>query len=93
MSTQADSRPGLPPWWLLARDIGLFLLGAAIAVWEITQHEVPRDNVLTFAGTLLGGPLALLGVSSLADAIRSRGGTGGPSSPSPEVAPPPSSPA
>ncbi len=89
MSTQADT-PGaaLPPLWLLLRDIGLFLLGAALAVWEITQHDVPRDSVLTFCGTLLGGPLALIGLSSVAGAIRSRGGTSGSSSSSPGDPPP-----
>jgi hypothetical protein len=80
----------LPPWWLLARDIGLFLLGAGLAVWEVVSHDAPRDTVLTFAGSLLGGPLALVGLQTLADAIRSRAGTGGPSSPSPAEGPPPS---
>jgi len=84
VTTQPESRgSALPPLWLLLRDIGLFLLGAGVAIWEIKTHEVPRDNVLTFCGTLLGGPLALLGLSSVADAIRSRGGTAPPSSSDP----------
>lgn len=79
----------LPPWWLLLRDIGLFTLGAGIAVWEIGWQEPIRDAVLLFAGGLLGGPLGVLAVQTGADALRSRGGTSGPSSSAP--ADPPSS--
>ncbi len=88
MSTQADGRV-LPPWWIVTRDIGLFLLGAGIAVWEIRHPEV-RDSVLAFAGTLLGVPAAAQVIGSVSDAFRNRGGTGSPSSSPPEVHPPPS---
>ena len=85
MSTQQASRE-LPLRWLLVRDIGLFLLGAGLAVWEITTHEVIRDSVLVFAGSVLGVPAA----ATVLDAFRSRGGTPAPSSPSLAEPPPPS---
>jgi hypothetical protein len=85
VSTQADGRV-LPPWWVVARDVGLFLFGAWVAYMEVRRPEI-RDSVLLFAGGLLGTPAATIAVQSLADAIRSRGGTPGPSSSPPE--PPP----
>lgn len=88
MSTQEGSR-ALPSRWLLIRDIGIFLLGAAIGVREILQPEV-RDAVLLFCGTLLGGPLALQAGQAVREVVQSRSGTGTSSSPSPEVPPSPS---
>lgn len=79
----------LPPWWMVTRDVGLFLLGAGIAIWEIRHPDV-RDSVLAFAGTLLGAPIGVEALASLAAAWRSRTGTGSPSPSSPEVPPPPS---
>lgn len=69
------------------RDMGLFLLGAGLAVWEVGRPEI-RDSVLLFAGSLLGGPLAAAAWSSGVEAVRSRGGTATSSSSSPEAPPP-----
>ncbi len=91
MSTQEGSRV-LPPWWLLVRDIGIFLFGIVVAAWEIKTQDPIRDSVLVFAGSLLGGPLALNTGQQALEALRSRGGTGGSSSSSPEAVPPPSVP-
>jgi hypothetical protein len=81
----------LPSWWVLARDIGLFLLGVIVVVWELSRPEV-RDAVLLFAGTLLGGPVAALGLSSVAEAIASRPRTDSSSPSSPADPQPPSAP-
>lgn len=91
MSTQDSSRV-LPPWWLLTRDIGIFLFGLVVAGWEIKTQNPVRDSVLVFAGGLLGGPLALVTGQQAIEAFRSRGGTSGPSPSSPEVPPPQSAP-
>lgn len=76
----------LPPWWILGRDIGLFLFGVIVVVWELSRPEV-RDSVLVFAGGLLGGPVAALGITSVAEALASRGRTDSESSSSPEGPP------
>jgi hypothetical protein len=86
VSTQADSR-GLPWQWVLVRDIGLFAVGAIAFFLEMQRAEV-RDSVLTLIGVLLGSPVGAAGLASLADALRSRGGTSRPSSSSPEDPPP-----
>lgn len=57
---------------------------------EILRPEI-RDSVLILGGSLLGVPGLALGASSVAEAIRSRTGTGGPPA-SPPADPSPSSP-
>lgn len=90
MSTQQESRV-LPPWWIVTRDMVLFVAGLILVFWEVSQPEI-RDSVLILGGTLLGIPSAALGATSLAEAVLSRGGTGSPSSPSAADPAPPSSP-
>ena len=85
MSTQEDSR-GLPWQWVLVRDIGLFAVGAVALFLEMQRPEV-RDSVLTLIGVLLGSPVGAAGLASLADVLRSRGGTSRSSQSSPEDPP------
>jgi hypothetical protein len=87
---QHDSRV-LPPWWIVTRDVALFVAGLVLVFWEVSRPEI-RDAVLILGGSLLGGPSAALGATSLAQAIASRGGTASPSSsPAADPAPPSSS--
>lgn len=80
----------LPPWWIVTRDVALFVAGLVLVFWEVSRPEI-RDSVLILGGSLLGGPSAALGATSIAQAIVSRAGTGSQSSPSPGAPVPPSS--
>lgn len=80
----------LPGWWTLTRDVLTFLGGWAIVFMEVRRPEI-RDSVLVLGGSLLGVPGLALGASSIADALRRRGGTDGPPA-SPPADPLPSSP-
>jgi hypothetical protein len=73
----------------VARDIVLFGFGVYVGWAEVNRPEI-RDSVLLFAGSLLGTPVAAAALASAMDALRTRSGTGGPSSSSPAVPPSPS---
>ena len=66
------------------------VFGIVVAAWEIKTQDPVRDSVLVFAGSLLGGPLALNTGQQALEALRSRGGTGGSSTSSPEAVAEPS---
>jgi hypothetical protein len=88
VSAQSQESRVLPPWWVVTRDVALFVAGLVLVFWEVSRPEI-RDAVLILGGSLLGGPTAALGATSLAQALR--GGTGSPSSPSVADPAPPSS--
>lgn len=80
--------PQLPGIWILVRDIGTFVGGWAMAFLEVARPEI-RESVLVFAASAVGIPGLALGWRTVADAVRSRTGTDGPSgSPPPDPSPP-----
>jgi hypothetical protein len=82
----------LPGVWTLVRDVLTFGGGWWVIFAEIARPEV-RESVLLLAGSAIATPAAAQGLSSVAAAVTGRrSGTGGPPTPSPEVAPSPSPP-
>jgi hypothetical protein len=73
------------------RDLVSFVLGWGLIGYEVLLRPDVRESVLLLAATAVGIPGLALGASSVAEAVRSRAGTGspseqapsGPSSPSP----------
>lgn len=71
------------------RDVASFILGWALVIHEVRFQPSIREPVLLLAGAVVGVPGLALGASSVAEAVRSRAGTGSPSEQAPS---PPSSP-
>lgn len=65
--------------WTLVRDVLSFFGGWTLIFLEVSRPEV-RESVLILAGAVIGVPGLAVGASSIAEAVRSRVGTG--SSPS-----------
>lgn len=83
MSERAtQQQPRLPGLWTLVRDVLSFFGGWTLIFLEVSRPEV-RESVLILAGAVIGVPGLAVGASSIAEAVRSRAGTG--SSPSPQV--------
>jgi hypothetical protein len=74
---------------VLTRDIALFVSGLVVMFLEIRRPEI-RDGALILVGILFGSPIGAAGLSSLAEAVTSRGGTGPSSSSPPAAGQPPS---
>lgn len=55
-------------------------------IWNEVQRTEIRESVMLFAGAIIGIPGLAIGASSVAEAIRSRTGTGDSPSASPEPA-------
>lgn len=93
MSDRETSPAGrLPGLWVLLRDILTFFGGWAVIFLEVSRPEV-RESVLLLAGSAIAVPGVAVGAASVVAAVTGRrGGTGGPSSSSPEEARSPSSP-
>lgn len=87
--TQQVSRPG---GWTLLRDVLSFTLGWGLIGYEVLFQDPIREPVLLLAGAVVGVPGLALGASSVAESLRSRGGTPGPPEPAPSPALPPSPP-
>lgn len=87
--TQQVSRPG---GWTLLRDVLSFLLGWGLIGYEVLSQDPIREPVLLLAGAVVGVPGLVLGASSVAESLRSRGGTPGPPEQAPSPALPPSPP-
>jgi hypothetical protein len=74
------------------RDIASWVLGWALIGYEVLLQDQIREPVLLLAGAVVGVPGLALGASSVAEAVRSRAGTPGPSGSSPVAPSPPSPP-
>ena len=87
MSQQREQQrpPRLPGAWTLTRDIVSFA-GGWWVIWNEVQRTEIRESVLLFAGAIIGIPGLAIGASSVAEAIRSRTGTGDSPSASPQSA-------
>lgn len=80
MSTKKHNRP---PWWILVRDVGSFLLGWALIFQQALFVDPARVNLafLVLAGTLVGTP-------ATSEAIARIRGVGIPTLPLPALSPP-----
>lgn len=87
--TQQPVRPGR---WTLIRDVSSFILGWGLIIYEVRFQDPIHESVLLLAGAVVGVPGLALGASSVAESLRSRGGTPGPPEPAPSPALPPSPP-
>lgn len=81
MSAQEPQGRGalLPPWWILVRDVGSFVLGWGLAVWEVSGDA--RESVLLFCAGVVGVPALVNGAQTVASAVSGRSGTGSQSEP------------
>jgi hypothetical protein len=84
--------PTTPGRWTLTRDIASFILGWGLIIYEVRFQPSLREPVLLLAGAVVGVPGLALGASSVAEAVRSRGGMPSPPELPPPVPSPPSPP-